>query len=64
MRLEDKVDSILDGWFGESLENSENEERLRRYLYEPLRAAIRQAYRDGKDDGERDAALPLELRGL
>jgi hypothetical protein len=49
------VDEILDGWFGESLENSENEDQLRKYLYEPLQSLIdeerRKAYLSGHDDG-------------
>lgn len=32
-----EVDRILDNWFGESLEHSNNEDRLRKYLYNPLR---------------------------
>jgi hypothetical protein len=32
-----KVDSILDGWFGEPLEHAEDEDSKRRYLYGPLR---------------------------
>lgn len=35
-KINEDVERILDGWFGESLENSENENQLRRYLYEPL----------------------------
>ncbi len=49
--LERKVDSILDGWFGEALEDSDNEEMLRRHLYEPLRRIIINAYEDGVTDG-------------
>lgn len=49
------VDGILDGWFGESLENSENEAQLRKNLYAPLQALIneerRKAYLEGHDDG-------------
>lgn len=32
-----RVDQILDGWFGEPLEHSENEDQLSRHLYQPLR---------------------------
>lgn len=32
-----RVDDILNGWFGEPPEHSENERDLLRYLYAPLR---------------------------
>ena len=32
---------ILDGWFGESLEDSNDEEQKRRYLYKPLIDLVR-----------------------
>lgn len=31
-----KLISILDGWFGETLEHAEDEAQRRKYLYEPL----------------------------
>jgi len=37
-----EVDRILDGWFGESLENAEDEDNRRRFLYEPLRKLARE----------------------
>ncbi|AGR47692.1 hypothetical protein PHIM7_44 [Sinorhizobium phage phiM7] len=46
-----KVDSILDGWFGEALEDAENEQDRRNYLYEPLRKLMIKAYYDGYEDG-------------
>lgn len=35
--MEYQVDTILNGWFGEPPENSEQEDLLLRHLYEPLR---------------------------
>ncbi|AKF13325.1 hypothetical protein PHIN3_60 [Sinorhizobium phage phiN3] len=46
-----QVDSILDGWFGEALEDAENEQDRRNYLYEPLRKLMLKAYNDGYEDG-------------
>lgn len=34
--LDEEVKSIIDGWFGEAVEDSENEYLLRRALYKPL----------------------------
>lgn len=61
-KLTEKVDTILDGWFGEPLEYSENEAKLYKHLYEPLRSLVKQAYREGYAAGEREADLPLELK--
>lgn len=33
---EREVTGILDGWFGESIADAEDEEHKRRYLYDPL----------------------------
>lgn len=35
--MEYRVDAILNGWFGEPPEHSDNEQQLLRHLYEPLR---------------------------
>jgi hypothetical protein len=35
--MEYQVDAILNGWFGEPPEHSEQEQRLLRHLYVPLR---------------------------
>lgn len=35
--MEYRVDSILNGWFGEPPEHSDNEQQLLRHLYWPLR---------------------------
>lgn len=45
------VDSILDGWFGEPLEHSENEDQLRKHLYDPLRKLVETTYLLGYHDG-------------
>ena len=35
--MEYRVDRILNGWFGEPPEHSDNEQQLLRHLYAPLR---------------------------
>lgn len=61
-KLVQEVDNILDGWFGEPLEYSENEADLYKYLYQPLRELVKQAYREGEHHGEIMADIPLELK--
>ena len=47
-----EVDSILDGWFGESLEDMEpyDYESHSKYLYKPLRELVQKAYEAGKNE--------------
>ena len=45
-----KIDAVLDGWFGESLEQSEQEGNLRKNLYQPLRIAASEIYGAGFED--------------
>lgn len=47
IEIDDEVKAILDHWFGESLEDSEDESVRRRYLYEPLSEAIQNRDNEG-----------------
>lgn len=51
-----EVDRILDGWFGESLEDAEDEDNLRRHLYEPLRKLVSVGDLARKDQALRNIA--------
>ena len=48
--LQGAVDSILDGWFGQAVEDSEDEAALVKSLYGPLRNLVCSAYVDGTYD--------------
>ncbi len=47
IEIDDEIAAILDGWFGESLEDAEDEEYKRKYLYEPLTVAIQNRDNEG-----------------
>jgi hypothetical protein len=40
LKIKQEIIRILEGWFGESLEDSDQEDSHRKYLYEPLLKVI------------------------
>lgn len=56
-----KIDAVLEGWFGETLEDSENEAQHRRHLYEPLRKVTVEAYQAGLQYSEGRQRVQLKL---
>jgi hypothetical protein len=58
--IKEEVHNVLDGYFGESLENSENEEVLRQHLYDPLVEVAYEAFKRGQQHS--DARLHRQMK--